>query len=88
MTDLDASDFQDDETKDLHGDELLNNPAPDSETEVTCPYCGETVVIALDPASGAAQDYVEDCEVCCRPWQVKVQYDEMGKADVHLEQAQ
>ena len=88
MADLNASDPQNDEFEDLNGDELLSDPALDSAAEVTCVYCGETVVIALDPASGAAQDYVEDCEVCCRPWQVKVQYDEMGKADVHLEQAQ
>ena len=58
------------------------------ETEVTCPYCGETVTMVLDPASGPKQDYVEDCEVCCRPWQVTVRYDEIGAAEVRLERAQ
>ena len=58
------------------------------ETEVTCPYCGETVTIVLDSSSGSEQDYVEDCEVCCRPWQVTVRYDETGAAEVHLERAQ
>jgi transposase-like protein len=58
------------------------------ETEVTCPYCGETVTIVLDPSSGSEQDYVEDCEVCCRPWQVTVRYDETGAAEVQLERAQ
>ena len=57
----------------------------DGEAEVLCPYCGERVTILLDPASGAEQDYVEDCEVCCRPWQVKVRYDETGAAEVQLE---
>ncbi len=56
------------------------------EIEVICPYCGETVVIILDPAGGGAQDYVEDCEVCCRPWQVSVRYDDVGAAKVHLEE--
>ena len=58
------------------------------ETEVTCPYCGETVTIVLDPSSGPEQDYVEDCEVCCRPWQVTVRYDETGAVEVRLERAQ
>ncbi len=41
---------------------------------VACPYCSETVTIMLDPGSGNAQDYVEDCEVCCNPWQVRVRF--------------
>ena len=47
----------------------------DTEAEVICPYCGEVVEIGLDPGNGAAQEYVEDCQVCCRPWQVHVHYD-------------
>ena len=62
--------------------------ALDRGAEVMCPYCGETVEIVLDPASGTEQSYVEDCEVCCRPWQVTVRYDETGAADVQLERAQ
>ena len=34
-----------------------------------CPYCGERVSCLLDGSAGA-QDYVEDCEVCCRPFEV------------------
>ncbi len=36
-----------------------------TEAEVTCPYCGEIVTIALDPGGGPSQAYVEDCQVCC-----------------------
>jgi hypothetical protein len=36
-----------------------------------CPYCGEVIELQIDAGSGAHQDYVEDCPVCCRPWQVK-----------------
>jgi hypothetical protein len=32
----------------------------DIEAEVSCPYCGETVTIGLDPGGGAIQTYVED----------------------------
>lgn len=59
-----------------------------TEAEVTCPYCGETVTIALDPDGGLAQEYIEDCPVCCRPWRVHLSYDEEGAAEVSLEQAE
>ncbi len=43
---------------------------------VSCPYCGETVELFVDPGSGSEQDYIEDCEVCCNPWAISVRYDE------------
>ena len=58
-----------------------------TEAEVACPYCGETAVIGLDPGGGSAQDYVEDCPVCCRPWRVRVRYDDEGTAEVWVEQS-
>lgn len=33
----------------------------------TCAYCGERNETPLDPSGGLRQEYVEDCEVCCRP---------------------
>ena len=37
---------------------------------VTCPYCGESVAILIeDDVRGA---FVQDCEVCCNPWLVRV----------------
>jgi hypothetical protein len=57
----------------------------DSEGEVVCPYCGATNEIALDPDGGAFQTYVEDCQVCCRPWQVRVTYSPGGVAEVTAE---
>jgi hypothetical protein len=36
-----------------------------------CPYCGEVIELQIDDGGGAHQDYVEDCPVCCRPWQVE-----------------
>ncbi len=46
----------------------------DTSATVVCPYCGEMVTIELDVGGGARQQYVQDCEVCCRPWQVEVRY--------------
>lgn len=33
---------------------------------VECPYCGESIELVVDTSAGA-QEYIEDCEVCCRP---------------------
>jgi Cysteine-rich CPXCG len=56
----------------------------DGEAMITCPHCGEAIEIALDAGSGARQEYVEDCEVCCRPWRVVVHYHGDGHADVQV----
>jgi hypothetical protein len=38
---------------------------------VSCPACWQTVELDIDPALGD-QQFVEDCQVCCRPMQVEV----------------
>jgi len=45
--------------------------------DLQCPYCGEWIDLALDP-SVEAQQYVEDCQVCCRPMLVTVRWDDDG----------
>lgn len=35
-----------------------------------CPYCGEEISMMLDVSVGS-QSYVEDCEVCCNPIEVR-----------------
>ncbi|MGD9253857.1 MAG: CPXCG motif-containing cysteine-rich protein [Holophagae bacterium] len=43
-----------------------------SETvSVLCPYCGQPVELLIDTTI-PHQQYVEDCEVCCRPMVVAV----------------
>jgi hypothetical protein len=56
----------------------------DTEAFVECPYCGEANEIALDPGSGADQEYAEDCQVCCRAWLVHVRYSRDGRAEVEI----
>ena len=53
---------------------------------VTCPYCGEEIEIYIEP--DVRGSYVQDCEVCCNPWTVRVTreeddevYVEVGRAD-------
>ncbi len=60
----------------------LGDGTADTEAIVICPYCAQPVEIALDPGGGATQEYVEDCEVCCQPWQVAVRYHLDGGAQV------
>ena len=70
---------------DLDSEFPLGDGTAESSAEVFCPYCGEMNEIVLDPGSGAHQEYVEDCQVCCRPWRVAVRYDSMGAAQVSIE---
>ena len=66
------------------GDFPLGDGTADTSATMQCPYCGEAVGIELDPGGGAAQDYVEDCAVCCRPWRVRVRYGTGGIARVSV----
>ena len=65
-------------------DYSIGDGEADTEATVRCPHCGESVEITLDPGSGEDQQYVEDCEVCCQPWQVHLSYDLEGHADVSV----
>lgn len=39
-----------------------------------CPYCWEEISMLLD-ASITEETYIEDCEVCCNPIELKVQFE-------------
>lgn len=38
---------------------------------ISCPSCGESIEIVID-TSLDDQQYIEDCQVCCRPITVNV----------------
>ena len=38
-----------------------------------CPYCWEEISMLLDPS--VSQTYVEDCEVCCNPIELTVEFE-------------
>ena len=48
-----------------------------------CPYCGEPLELLIDP-SVEAQQYIEDCEVCCRPINVNALVHSDGRAEVRV----
>jgi Cysteine-rich CPXCG len=82
------NEFGDDDEEDVDPDVLPHDVVLDTEAEVACPYCGEIVVLGLDPGGGAVQEYVEDCQVCCRPCRVRVSYGDTGAAEVRIEETQ
>ena len=57
---------------------------PNDETWISCPYCGESSELMVHSDGGAIQEYVEDCEVCCHPWLVRVRLDGEGTASVSV----
>ncbi|MGI9039175.1 MAG: CPXCG motif-containing cysteine-rich protein [Gemmatimonadota bacterium] len=48
---------------------------PSGSAHASCPYCGASVEVIVDPGGAAEQRYVEDCEVCCQPWNVTVRWN-------------
>lgn len=53
-------------------------------TLVSCPYCAAPVELLIDPGGGPVQEYVEDCEVCCQPWSVRLKIAPDGAVMVSL----
>ncbi len=51
------------------------------DVRVQCPYCWENFTLLVD-ASIADQEYVEDCEICCRPIDFSINVNEQGEASV------
>jgi hypothetical protein len=51
---------------------------------VTCPYCGEQIDLYIEP--DVRGTFVQDCEVCCNPWRVRV-YRSNGERHVDLRRA-
>lgn len=50
---------------------------------VACPYCGEPIDLRVEPLP-EPQDYVEDCAVCCRPIEVRVDAGDGGGPRVRV----
>jgi transcription elongation factor Elf1 len=40
-----------------------------------CPYCWETISVLVD-TSEINQTYIEDCEVCCNPMELTMNFSD------------
>jgi transcription elongation factor Elf1 len=51
----------------------------------TCPYCWQEISVVLD-LSVPHQKYVEDCEVCCKPIELRyaVEGDEVTEFEANV----
>ena len=52
-----------------------------TEQSISCPYCGEAISVLVD-GSLPSQNYVEDCQVCCRPIVLDVSVEPDGEVAV------
>jgi hypothetical protein len=50
---------------------------------IQCPFCWEAIEITVD-CSVQSQEYVEDCEVCCRPIVMNIELSEDGIPSVDV----
>ena len=58
-------------------------PMDDDLIRTQCPYCGAWQELLLDPESSGTM--VQDCEVCCEPWEMTVTRSRSGAVSVKLE---
>ena len=57
----------------------------DDEFVVTCPYCGEEIEIYVE--LDVRGSYIQDCEVCCNPWTVRVSREDDGETYIEIGRA-
>jgi hypothetical protein len=55
--------------------ELLRYALCIMESGFQCASCGEWNTTSVDESAGRRQSYVEDCQVCCKPNVLRVEYD-------------
>ena len=54
-----------------------------TEKAINCPYCGERIKVLID-SSDMEQQYIEDCQVCCKPINFVVTESVSGGLNVHV----
>lgn len=53
------------------------------EIKSLCPYCNSAISLLID-TSLQEQQYIEDCEVCCRPISVNLVYTDESNFQLQL----
>ncbi|MER3524999.1 MAG: CPXCG motif-containing cysteine-rich protein [Ignavibacteria bacterium] len=56
------------------------------EASFVCIYCLQVNSILIDSSAGREQEYVEDCQVCCKPNKlISVIDEELQSAEVYTD---
>jgi hypothetical protein len=58
----------------------------ESDYEFLCPHCGVHLSIRLDPTGGRKQEFVQDCETCCRPIRISITLEQGQVSEFDAEQ--
>jgi Cysteine-rich CPXCG len=45
------------------------------EARFQCAGCGEGNQMTVDESAGRRQSYIEDCQACCKPNLLRIEYD-------------
>ena len=48
----------------------------ESDFEFECPHCGGAISIRIDKSTEGKQEFIYDCEVCCRPIQIRFEIND------------
>ena len=59
----------------------------EKELHFQCPYCFSPISFVVETFY-SEQDYIEDCEVCCQPIQIRYQSDGEEVNDFTVDRAQ
>ncbi|MGK0247351.1 MAG: transcription elongation factor Elf1 [Oleispira sp.] len=54
-----------------------------TEKSIVCPYCGEILEVLID-LTDVNEQYIEDCQVCCKPINFIVSEDNNGEVTVSV----
>lgn len=54
--------------------------------KIHCPFCGEKIEVCPDEIEDG-DTWIEDCEVCCHPMQLRMVISERGRKTVEADQA-
>lgn len=54
-----------------------------NEVTIGCPYCGESISVLVESLD-EDQEYIEDCQVCCRPIVFYIRASASGEPEVEV----
>lgn len=62
----------------VSGLSIRSTKTMNSEIEFNCPYCGEINFVTVFFSEGKSQNFIQDCEVCCKPIEITISQDNDG----------